>query len=191
MGRWIRDHSRLVQAVNQGHHGFKIWLASRRARNAPANSPETKTAAAASEELGIDNVVYRAPSDDVWNDAWHVTEGLVAQMRNEVAVKGAKLLVVTLSNGIQAFPDANVRRLFMQRLGVNDLFYPDNRIKQLCEREKIAAITLAPWMQTYAEQSKAFLHGFGNNTGNGHWNKLGHRAAGEFIAQKLCEGVVK
>jgi len=191
MGRWIRDHSRLVQAVNQGHHGFKIWLASRRARNAPANSPETKTAAAASEELGIDNVVYRAPSDDVWNDAWHVTEGLVAQMRNEVAVKGAKLLVVTLSNGIQAFPDANVRQLFMQRLGVNDLFYPDNRIKQLCEREKIAVITLAPWMETYADQNKTFLHGFGDNIGNGHWNQLGHQVAGEFIAQKLCEGVVK
>jgi len=79
----------------------------------------------------------------------------------------------------------------MKRLGVNDLFYPDNRIKQLCEREKIAVITLAPWMQTYAEQNKAFLHGFGNNIGNGHWNKLGHRVAGEFIAQKLCEGVLK
>jgi hypothetical protein len=190
LGRWIRDHSRLIQAINQGHHGFKIWLAARRARNQPASQGETD-AAAASEELGIDNVVYREPGDQVWNDAWHVTEGLVAQMRDEVAAKGAKLLVVTLSNGIQAYPDANVRQLFMKRLGVNDLFYPDNRIKQLCEREKIAMITLAPWMQTYAEQNKAFLHGFGNNIGNGHWNQLGHRVAGEFIAQKLCQGVLK
>ena len=28
LGRWIRDRSRLIQAINQGHHGFKIWLAA-------------------------------------------------------------------------------------------------------------------------------------------------------------------
>src|SRR2546428_2349178 len=53
MVRWIRDHSRLVQALNQGHHGFQIWLASRRARNSPANPAETNNVAADSEELGI------------------------------------------------------------------------------------------------------------------------------------------
>ncbi len=46
-------------------------------------------------------------------------------------------------------------------------------------------------MQAYAEQNKVFLHGFGANIGNGHWNQLGHRLAGEWIAQKLCEGFLK
>jgi hypothetical protein len=194
LGRWIRDHSRLIQAINQSHHGFKIWLVSRRARNAPARQPgpesETKNAAAASEELGIDNVVYREPSDQVWNEAWQVTEGLIRQMRDEVNGRGARFVVVTLSNGIQVYPDANARQIFLKRVGASDLFYPDNRIKSLCELEKIPVVTLAPQLQDYADQNKVFLHGFGADLGNGHWNQLGHRVAAELITQKLCGGLL-
>ena len=189
-GRWIRDHSRLIQAINQGHHGFKIWLAARRARQAPVSQTEPKDTAAASEELGIDNVIYRKPIDQTWNDAWRVTEDLMVQMRDEVKTRGARFVVVTLSNGIQVYPDPNVRQIFMNRLAITDLFYPDNRIKALCEREQIPVITLAPQMQAYAEQNKGFLHGFGSNLGNGHWNLLGQRVAGEAIAQKLCGGLL-
>lgn len=198
LGRWIRDHSRVIQAINQGHHGFKIWLAARRARNAetttpapPSDNQKSNTATPASEELGIDNVVYREPDDANWNDAWNVTEKLIVQMGDEVQSRGSKFVVVTLSNGIQVYPDPNVRQIFMKRVGVSDLFYPDNRIKRLGEREHIPIITLAPEMQAYAEQNKVFLHGFGGNLGNGHWNQLGHRVAGEAIARKLCEGLLK
>ena len=191
LGRWMRDHSRLMQAINQGHHGFKIWLAVRRARTAPPGQTETRTSAAASEELGIDNVIYREAGDQAWNDAWRVTEDLILQMRDEVKAKGARFVVVTLSNGIQVYPDPNVRQIFMKRVGVSDLFYPDNRIRKLCQGAMIPVITLAPEMQAYAEQNKVFLHGFGSNLGNGHWNQLGQRVAGESIAKKLCEGLLK
>ena len=190
LGSWIRDHSRLIQAINQGHHGFKIWLAARRARNNPAGTPQP-TNVAASEELGIDNVIYRQPSDQAWNDAWRVTERLIEEMRADVKTKGAKFLVVTLSNGIQVYPDATVREIFMKRVGVSDLFYPDNRIRNVCKRDMIPVITLAPQMQAYAAEHHAFLHGFGQNIGNGHWNQLGQRVAGELIARKLCEGILK
>ena len=194
LGRWIKDHSRLIQAINQGHHGFKIWLATRRARKAPAGaegqppSPDgaKSAAAAASEELGIDNLIYREPADQTWNEAWRVTEGLIVQMRDEVNSRGARFVVVTLTNGIQVFPDANARRVFLQRVGASDLFYPDQRIRNLCDREAIAVITLAPPMQEYADHNRVFLHGFGDNPGNGHWNQLGQRTAAELITQKLC-----
>ncbi len=52
-------------------------------------------------------------------------------------------------------------------------------------------MNLAPLLQTYAEQNNVYLHGFGSDIGNGHWNQLGHRVAGEIIAQKLCEGIVE
>jgi len=200
LGRWIKDHSRLIQGINQGHHGFKIWLAARRARNAPAGQPGTQAApqagtknpaAAASEELGIDNVIYREPSDQAWNDAWRVTEGLIVQMRDEVRSRGARFVVVTLSNGIQVYPDANARQSFLKRVGASDLFYPDNRIRNLCVRETIPVITLAPQLQAYAEQNKVFLHGFGANLGNGHWNQLGQRMAAEFITNEVCQGALK
>jgi hypothetical protein len=51
-------------------------------------------------------------------------------------------------------------------------------------------ITLAPELQAYAEKNGSFLHGFGSNLGNGHWNAVGHRVAGELIAQKLRDGVL-
>ena len=76
----------------------------------------------------------------------------------------------------------------MQQLGIKDLFYPDHRIKALGEREGIEVITLAPTLQKYAEENKVFLHGFGRDAGNGHWNPLGHQVAGELIAQKICQG---
>lgn len=197
LGRWIRDHSRVVQAINQGHHGFKIWLAARRAQKATSgsatngNDTAAANASAASEELGIENVIYRGPADQVWNNAWDITEKLIVQIRDEAQSRNAKLVVVTLTNGIQVYPDARVRDIFMKRVGVTDLFYPDNRIRTLAEREHIPSVSLVQDMQAYADQNKVFLHGFGNSLGNGHWNPTGHRVAGESIARRICEGLLK
>jgi hypothetical protein len=202
-GRWFRDHLRFIQAIHQAHGAIKSAIASRRARNSEppaqtASRPGTTAAttegravntAAMQDELGIDNMIYREPDDDVWRDAWTVTEHLITEMRDEVRSKGAKFLVVTLSSGIQVAPNPSVRAEFMQRLGINDLFYPERRIKALGDREGFAVFNLAPALQQYAEQRKVYLHGFGTNIGNGHWNEAGHAVAGEMIAGKLCEGM--
>ena len=199
-GRWWRDHSRVVQAITQGHHGFKILLASWRAKQSqkvqtpPTRAGQTgETAQKAeqlsrSEELGTDNFVYVEPANAVWNDAWRVTEQLILEMRNEVNSRGAKFLVVTLSNGPQVLPNPEVRENFKKRFGISDLFYPDNRIKSFCMREGISVLTLAPELQEIAQSSNVFLHGFAENIGNGHWNATGQRVAGELIAKKMCEG---
>lgn len=191
LGRWIKDHSRLLQAINEGHHGFKILLASWRSRRKSAESPVPETSALVnrSEELGADNLIYTEPANQIWEEAWRVTEGLIVLMHDEVKAKGAQFVVATLSNGPQVLPDPTARQSYMQRFGVKDLFYPDNRIRQLCLRESIPVITLAPELQAYAEKQKLFLHGFGNDIGNGHWNVAGHAVAGELIAQKLCQSV--
>jgi hypothetical protein len=204
-GRWLRDRLRFVQAVHEAQMVIKSYIAERRARKEQQRSraassialasPEpqqqgaTPPRAARSEELGLDNLIYSAPTDAVWINAWRVTEGLVKMMHEEVRGRGAKFLVVTLSNGIQVHPDPQARRAFMQRVGATDLFYPDARIKALGEREAIDVLMLAPALQAYAEQQKVFLHGFDRNIGNGHWNVLGHRIAGEMIAQRICEGI--
>jgi len=111
-------------------------------------------------------------------------------MRDEVRAKGAKFLVVTLSNGAQVLPDPNARQQFEKRLGVSDLLYPDNRIRSFGEREGIVVLTLAPELQQYAERNQVFLHGFDKNIGNGHWNVTGNQVAGELLAKKICEGAL-
>jgi hypothetical protein len=203
MGNWLRIHSRLVQAITQGQHGLEILIASWRAKRLNSPPPKTKASPGASEasgdkpdlfarteELGADNLVYLEPNNPVWNDAWRMTESLIVQMRDEVAQQRAKFLVVTLSNGPQVLPDASSREGFMRRFGITDLFYPDNRIRSLCARKRISVLTLAPDLQKFAETNHVFLHGFGENIGNGHWNATGNRVAGELIAKKLCEGML-
>ncbi|MEP6913494.1 MAG: SGNH/GDSL hydrolase family protein [bacterium] len=189
VGRWFEDHSRLVQAIERANHGFKIWLAAKRTKPAPSQVKKVSAATPASEdELGVDNVVYREPRDAEWNDAWRVTEELIALMRDEVQSHGARFLVVTLSNSIQDYPNPEGRESFLKRADAKDLFYPDKRIGTFCAKEGIAVFTLAPAMQAYADQNKAVLHGFADNIGQGHWNQLGHRVAGEMIAKELCGG---
>lgn len=204
IGRWFRDHSRLVQAIIEGHHALKIRTAAWRAQKsesketkaetpspeADGQPPRTQEQLSRADELGIDNLIYLEPGNVEWNEAWSVTEGLIRTMRDEVETRGAQFLVVSLSNGIQVVPNPQVREAFMKRLGGADIFYPDNRIRTFCNREAIPVITLAPDLQRLAESNNSFLHGFGTNVGNGHWNPLGHRAAGELMAKKLCEEVL-
>ncbi len=204
-GRWVRDHLRVIQAMHQGHGAIKSAIATWRAkRDAPAPgrdaaAPQDSAArargaqspAAPADELGVDNLVYREPSGAVWEDAWRVTEKLIVEMRDEVKNRGAKFLVVTLSNAIQSHPDAAARAAFMRRLGVETLLYPDLRLKALGEREGFNVINLAPDLQAHAEQNKIFLHGFGREIGNGHWNEAGHKVAGELLARRLCNGAAQ
>ena len=204
-GAWLSAHSRLIQAIVQGQRALKIQLASWRAKQSndgqPATTPPEKSGEtrktpekadlfSRSAELGADNLVYLEPDNAVWNDAWRVTEGLLVEMRDEVARGGAKFVIVTLSNGPQVLPDAKSRQAFKSRFGITDLFYPDNRIKALGKRESIPVVTLAPELQDFAEHNNVFLHGFGEDIGNGHWNATGNRVAGELIAKKICEGAI-
>ena len=101
---------------------------------------------------------------------------------------GSAFAVVTLSNGIQVFPDSTVRNQFLDEMRLQHLFYPDFRIKMLGERHGFPVINLAPLLQAYAERNDVFLHGFENMVlGFGHWNREGHRAAGDAIAEWLIQ----
>jgi hypothetical protein len=180
LGYWAMDYSRVLQVIN--HVKNNIWAHSSR----QARQQRRGSLIGVGEEVGLDDMVYVKPRDPVWKEAWQITEELIVLMRDEIKEKGADFLVVTLSNGIQVYPDPAVRQAFMERLGVHDLFYPDLRIKALGDREGFPVLNLAPLLQAYAEQHKVFLHGFGTNMGSGHWNAEGHRLAGEAIAHKLC-----
>ena len=191
LGRWLHNELRIVQLVHYVQFVAKIqlsdWKTKRRlaaeARSKPAAGTPTARNA---EDIGIDNMIYFEPQDEDWKEAWRVTEGLIRQMRDEVVQKKARFLMVTLSNAIQVYPDPIVRQKFLQHVGADTIFYPNLRLKALAEHEQIDFLDLAEPMQAYADQNKVFLHGFGSDIGNGHWNASGHRLAADLIAQKLC-----
>ena len=208
LGRWLREHLRFVQAAHEGQGAIKARLDAWRERRrlakekvkegagaadgakttAPAR-PDAKPPAgdAPADELGTANAIYREPADDVWRDAWLLTERLLAEMNAEVKDHGARFYVVTLSNGIQVFPDAAARDAFARRAGAADLFYAERRLRSVGEREGFPVHNLAPDLQAYADGTKVFLHGFGAQRGNGHWNEDGHRVAGELLTRRLCD----
>ncbi len=170
------EHVRCLQLVSRA----KNALQNARGGLAQANLPPT-----AGEEPGLDSLVYRPPADATWKKAWTVTERLLLEMRDEVHARGARFLLVTLSNGIQVHPDSNLRRQFQEQMGVSDLFYPERRLQEFSDQHDIALLALAPLLHREAQSRGVFLHGFGPRLGEGHWNAQGHRLAGRLIAQKL------
>jgi len=192
LGRWVHNGLRVVQLVHYLQFVAKMKLTDwRNKRKMAAQAPPSPAAGPAStvpnaEDIGIENMIYIAPRDENWKEAWRVTEGLIKQMRDEVAQKKARFLLVTLSNAIQVYPDPVVRERFLQHIGADNIFYANLRLKSLAEREQIEFIDLAQPMQVYADQNKVLLHGFGSDLGNGHWNASGHQVAAQVMAQKLC-----
>ena len=170
----IRYHLRLMQLIDQARTAYVQ-------RRAQSRQPDVHR-----EILGWEPTVYVEPTDPAWIEAWHITDGLLLLMRDEIRARGAGFLVVTGTSGMQVNPDPNARLESMRQLGVKDLFYPDFRIKALGDRDGFAVLNLGPPMQQYAEQDKTFLHGQRDFLGYGHWNSDGHRVAGQLIAQKIC-----
>ncbi len=144
--------------------------------------------AALMHEEGIEDNIYRPPATPVWDNAWRVTEGIITLMARETAAHHVALLVVTLANPPQIYPDPTVRGYYSKTYHSTDIFYPDQRIKALGEREGFEVLNLAAPMQAYADEHHVFMAGFkSTKLGVGHWNAEGHRVAGELIAQKICE----
>jgi hypothetical protein len=115
-GRWLRDHSRVVQVVIEGHRALKAATASWRGRwsqtepaAAPPSASGQKPNDSSEAELGTDNLIYREPQTAVWIEAWQVTEDLITKMNEEVQAHNARFLLVTLSNGAQVTPNRILR----------------------------------------------------------------------------------
>jgi hypothetical protein len=168
--RWATDGSRVLQLVRS----FR-------------DLPLISKAQASGVEQGLEPVVLAPPSDTLWEEAWRVTEALIARTADTAAGNGARFLVVTVPYAIQVHPERAVRAALQAKLGMPDLFYPDRRIAEFSKKNRIAALPLAFEMQRLAEERKTYFHGFPNvGMGRGHWNADGHRAAAELIARHLC-----
>ena len=190
LGRWIHNQLRTIQLIHYVQFVTKLkltdWRNKRRLTQTQSQTNAKPAAVRNAEDIGIDNMIYVEPRDESWREAWSITEELVKQIGSEVNQRGAKFLLLTLSNAIQVYPDLTVRQRFLQHIGAETIFYPNLRMKALADRQQMNFLDLAQPMQSYADQNKIFLHGFGSDLGNGHWNADGHRLAADLITQKLC-----
>jgi hypothetical protein len=153
------------------------------------NAPVAAAVAAGNSltEPGLDEQVFRAPSDPKWQEAWEITDRLVVAMHEEVRNTGARFVLSVLSTPGSVFPNAEMRARYAKSLGVETLFYPEERLQRLGQANGFEVLPLAPEMQRRADAQRAYLHGFPNTKpGFGHWNEAGHAMAAELIAERLC-----
>ncbi|MDD9914941.1 MAG: SGNH/GDSL hydrolase family protein [Rhodospirillaceae bacterium] len=156
-----------------------------RTRNATRS--DAKPSATVFNPESADYAIFKAPETAAWRNAWATTEALLRKMRDETVSAGSEFKIVNLTAPAQVYPDSAVRRGFAKALGVDGLDYPDQRVAALAQGAGIPAISLVEPLRAYADQHKAYLHGFENTRlGTGHWNETGHRLAGETIARTLC-----
>ena len=155
------------------------------AHNAPAAA--AIAAGAALTEPGLDEQVFHEPRDARWRDAWELTDHLVAAVSEETKSHGARFVLAVVSTPGSVYPDPGMRSRYAKSLGVNSLFYPEERLQRLGEAAGFEVLTLAPPMQKRADATKVYFHGFSNTRpGFGHWNDAGHAAAADLIAERLC-----
>ena len=177
------ESSRILQVIRQA------WGVAR-LKASPAS-------AGLADEFGGDPAhrqLYREPTDPEWRAAWDVTERLILTIRDEVADRGARFALVTLTTSAQVHPDPKVVEQAEKKLDVPDLDYPDRRLRELGERAGFAVLNLAPGFRREAEEGDEgwiFYHGFEPAPGTGHWNERGHRVAGRLIARWLCDELEK
>ncbi len=188
----VSDFSRVVQAV------FFVRDMWRDKRLLEAGRREKKGQIEKTGEQGLSDGVYAPPRTPEWLQAWKIAERLIEEMSSLTSQGKARFLLVTLSGGIQVYPDAKRSAEAAARWGVADLFYADDRLHAFAVQRKIEVLSLARPLAEYAQRKKVFLHGFLHATrrlslnmnvlGSGHWNEDGHRVAGELIARYLCRG---
>lgn len=180
----LLSHFRLMDVAREAYSAFKGKSVSALAK---ADAKPASRAAALFDEAGLLKDVYLPPATPEWMETWEITTALLTQFNREVKGHGASFHVMTLSNGVQVYPDPVLRQEYQMEFGISDLFYPDRHVKAIGDSVGFPVLTLAPTFQAYAERNKAYLHGFENTKlGVGHWNENGHRLAGEMLAENLC-----
>jgi hypothetical protein len=179
--RFVLRHSRLAQTIRQVARQLEARLdAAEREIEITGGAP------------GLDDGVYVEPRDPAWALAWRITEDVIRRMRDEAGARGARFLLMTLSNPIQVNPDRELRESFAERIGVSNLFYPERRLRGFAEREGIVALVLAPEILRWSEENERCAHGFGAPwLCRGHWNESGHAYAGRRLAETICRELAR
>ena len=138
-------------------------------------------------EAGLDVPLLAPPRSASWDEAWRVTEALIAKAGEIASHHGAAMAVFTVPFAMEAHPEAAWRQRLQAKYGVPDFTYSERRVVAFAREKGMLGIMLGPAMQARAVASGAPLYGFENRElGFGHWNQQGHRAAAEIIARELC-----
>jgi hypothetical protein len=169
----LKDRSRVLQLASSSARRLGL-ISGAHAKNS-------------GNEAGLEVKALAAPSDPLWDEAWRVTEALIAKIGDFASRHGASVVLVAVPFAMEVHPDAAWRERLQAKYGVADLAYPDRRAVSFARQRGMHGVMLAPEMKALAAATGAHLYGYENRIlGLGHWNELGHRVAADIIARSLC-----
>lgn len=130
-----------------------------------------------------DLVSYLPPSDAETSNAWEVTEAGLTKIAQAVRDHGAAFQVFYIGMSGQLLP-AQQRQAFARSLGVKDLNYADERLREWSAEQGVTLFDAVPDLQQVADRHHTYLRG---TDGLGHFNVAGNYYLGTALAQRYCE----
>lgn len=168
----VINASRLVQLVRQ----------LRDARRQTALPTDTSN----DFERGLEAEALTEPTSPAWQQAWELTDRLIAEMAADVHDRGRQFVAFAIPSGVQVDPDAARRTALAAKLKVADLDYAERHLAALATAHQFEFIPLVQVLRSHVESEGRHLHGFRNTQlGTGHWNEEGHRQAARACATAL------
>jgi len=175
-GRFLLEamhYSRCLELINQARRGIVV----RKGHHVPRQA----------YNIAVVDKGLVEPKDEVWKEAWRLTDALIIAMNEEVVRARARFVLLTLTTPIQVDPDVAKREETQRALGASDLFYTERRLRQLGKRFGFPVITLAEELQAAAVQRHVYFHGFANTAfGTGHFNERGHEIVADILTRELA-----
>lgn len=181
---WLHHHSRLVLECD--------WcLALLRERRGEAHAaarahdaaPAAPTAAAARGSMSFSLLDRFLPPDARMDRAWRTLGSIYAQLRDEAAAHGSRLLVAYVPDPPLA-SEAAFHGL-LDQAGVPreqaDWDRPAKRLAEVCAGIGVPCLDLAPTFRAAPEPASFFLEG------DPHWSAAGAELAARLVSAKLRE----
>jgi len=126
------------------------------------------------------------PPDPDWQQAWQITDKVLARMRDSVNADGAKFMVIVWATQFDLYPNT-AERAKKEFGSVPPGFNPpkyNERLRAIVQRENIPAAFLAPYMQNYRDAHNLQPPYFSLPC-DPHYSALGHRVSAEGIVDIL------
>jgi hypothetical protein len=151
------------------------------------NDLRRRAAREAREIFEMERQLLAPPTEPALIEAWRVTESLIAEMHRETRARGTEFWVGVVPMRAQVHPDPGFRSALAARLDVPELHYAERRIAALAEAQTFSTMALSRHLAASTLGQGTYVNGGGTVArGDGHWNELGHRLAGEHMADQLC-----
>ena len=168
---WLVNKVKILQIIKKAEYNYRKQNLAKKYEDIRANN-------------------FIEPPNKDWEEAWEITEMLVAAMASESQKKNVDFIAFTIGTTVQAHPEKLRREGYRSVYKITNLFYPGERIKAVGDRFGFPVYNLEKDFQAYVDKTQECLHGFTNEYCGGHWNDKGHRLAGTILADNVCKEAI-